>query len=80
MNDRDWTIALDALETLLDRQRAFVAGEGPMPDTPWESPEGELPEGVRVRALTLAAACEDIETQLRRLLYARTDQVASPYR
>ncbi len=80
MKDCDWSIALDALEALLDRQRAFLAGEGSMPDTPWESPEGELPEGVRVRALTLAAACEDVETRLRRLLYARTDQVASPYR
>lgn len=75
-----WNGALDALESLMQRQREFIDGLAPMPDSPWIPPEDELPATLRVRALSLAAACAEIETQLHELLQARTDRAASPYR
>jgi hypothetical protein len=80
MTDSSWNDALDALESLIDRQRAFLAGTGPMPDSPWDPPPTSLPDGLRVRALTLAAACDEIETALRARLHSRPSAVASPYR
>ena len=80
MSDQDWSSSLDALESLLERQRSFIAGAGPLPDAPWDPPPGVLPDAMRVRALTLAAACEEIEAELRRILHARSDRVTSPYR
>ena len=75
-----WNGALDALESLMQRQRDFLGGVGPMPDSPWIPPEVELPASLRVRALSLAATCADIEAQLHELLQTRTDRAASPYR
>jgi len=79
-SDAVWAASLDALESLVQRQRSFLAGTGPLPDSPWDPPAGELPPGLRVRAMSLAAACDAIEGDLRRMLHARTDRVASPYR
>jgi hypothetical protein len=75
-----WGAALDALESLVQRQRAFIGGVGPLPDAPWIAPEAELPPSLRVRALSLAATCADIEAQLHDLLQRRTDRAVSPYR
>lgn len=80
MREQAWTAALDALESLLDRQRDFINGEGPMPNTPWESPASELPASVRARALVLAATCDEVEGELRTLLYRRANPLVSPYR
>jgi hypothetical protein len=76
----EWRGALDALESLMQRQRDFLGGVGSMPDSPWIPPEHELPAALRARALSLAASCADIEAQLHELLQARTDRAASPYR
>jgi len=77
---RTWSDALDALESLMQRQQDFLAGVGPMPESPWVPPAVELPAALRVRALTLAATCADIEAQLHELLQSRTDRAVSPYR
>jgi hypothetical protein len=78
--DASWETALDALESLVQRQRAFIDGAGPLPDAPWVAPAAELPSTLRVRALSLAATCADIEAQLHDLLQRRTDRAVSPYR
>jgi hypothetical protein len=65
---------------LVQRQRAFIDGSGPLPDAPWVAPETALPPTMRVRALSLAATCADIEAQLHELLQRRTDRAVSPYR
>ncbi len=81
MSDQAEADALDALEALLHRQRAYLEGRGPLPDAPWDAPEGRLPESQRTRALVLAAECDEIERELQRLLRARSDRpVTSPYR
>lgn len=80
VSEAEWIASLDALESLVQRQRLFLAGAGPLPDSPWDPPTGELPPTLRVRAMSLAAACDAIEGDLRRMLHARTDRVASPYR
>ena len=80
VSEQAWITALDALESLLDRQRGFIAGTGPMPDAPWESPASELPASVRTRALVLAAICDEVEGELRTLLNRRVNSLTSPYR
>ena len=81
MSDQSWSDALDALEALIERQRAYVEGRGPLPDAPWDAPAGQLPEAQRTRALVLAAQCDEIERELQRMLRSRSDRVtASPYR
>lgn len=81
MSDQAWAEALDALEALVHRQRAYLEGRGPLPDTPWDPPAGPLPEAQRTRALVLAAECDEIERELQRLLRSRGDRpVTSPYR
>jgi hypothetical protein len=80
LSEGAWSASLDALESLMQRQRAFLQGAGPLPDAPWVAPEHELPSALRVRALSLAAACAEIESQLHDLLQARTDRAVSPYR
>ncbi len=81
MIDDTWANALDALEALIERQRAYLEGRGPLPDTPWDAPSGQLPEAQRTRALVLAAQCDEIERELQHLLRARSDRATtSPYR
>lgn len=80
VSEQAWITALDALESLLDRQRDFIAGTGPMPDDPWESPASELPASVRTRALVLAGTCDKVEGELRTLLNRCANPLMSPYR
>jgi hypothetical protein len=75
-----WLEALDALEARLDRQRAFVHGVGPLPEGEWEAPAEPLPATLRVRALTLVSACDEIEAQLGRMMADRQEPIVSPYR
>lgn len=75
-----WPVALDALEVRIERQRAFVLGMGPLPDGEWQAPSEPLPAELRPRALTLAAACDDIESRLTQMMAARQDPIVSPYR
>ncbi len=75
-----WSVALDALEARIERQRAFADGLGPLPEGTWQAPEEPLPSALRARAVTLAAACDDIEARLVRMMADRREPIVSPYR
>jgi hypothetical protein len=80
VSEAGWDGALDALETRVRAQAAFLAGDGPLPEGAWTPPPGPLPEAHRARVLVLLAQSRDIE---RELLAARPRSVpgpTSPYR
>ncbi len=75
-----WATALDALEARIECQRAFIDGHGPLPDGTWQAPDEPLPGSLRVRAVLLAASCDEIESRLTHMMAERHEPLVSPYR
>ena len=74
-----WSLSLDSLEALVDRQRRYVAGEAGAPTDEWIPPTEALPVELRPRAILLQDETWTLTIEIQRRLVGAPDPRTSPY-